>query len=53
MDSADEALVQGPLWGPMLVISNIILDSSGSDVGTSPLAPSSGTLFLQPRETRV
>lgn len=42
-----------PLWGPILVISDMILDSSGGDVGTSPLAPSSGTLFLQPGETRV
>lgn len=35
------------------MISNIILDSSDRGVGTGPLTPSSGTLFLQPRETRV
>lgn len=42
-----------PLWGPILVISNIILDKSSRDVGTGSLTSSSGTLFLQPRETCV
>lgn len=50
--SWDLVLQVRPLWGPIFVISNIILDRSSRSVGTGSLT-SPGTLFLQPRETRV
>lgn len=51
--SWDLVLQLRPVWGPIFVLSNIILDRSGRSVGTGSLTSSAGTFFLQPRETRV